>query len=136
MVGADPVHTCDHVGCVSIAGAVQDPNTGDARRFGDPVGGTDGGAGHVRPVPITVRRVAVVIHEVVAGNHATRVLGVRRPNAGIDHVHGDPGTRARRGEGAVQWQGALIDAIQAPGGIRLNGVDGGGGWCWCRCRGW
>ena len=111
MIGSDPVHACDHVGRVSIAVAVQNPNTGDARRFGDPVGGTNGGAGHVRPVPITVRRVAVVIDEVVAGNHATRILRVCRPNAGVDHVHRHSGTIARRGEGAVQWQGALIDAI-------------------------
>ena len=111
MIGSDPVHACDHVGRVSIAVAVQNPNTGDARRFGDPVGGTNGGAGHVRPVPIAVRRVAVVIDEVVAGNHATRILRVCRPNAGVDHVHRHSGTIARRGEGAVQWQGALIDAI-------------------------
>ena len=111
VIGPDPVHACDHVRCVPRAVTVENSHPGYVRRLCYAICAADGCASNVRSMPITVRRIAVVVHKVVARHHAACVFGVRRPNAGIDHVHRHPGTIARRSEAVVQWQGALIDAI-------------------------
>src|SRR5262245_46466660 len=123
-VGGDPVDSTNGGGAVGSRRAVarEDAQRVDARRRGDAECPTGEDAGHVRAVPLRARRIAVV-GLAVAGVAADEVADplsaafeflMRAPHAAVDDVHVDAAAVAVAGEAAVEWQLALIDAIETP----------------------
>mgnify|MGYP006148844919 CR=1 FL=1 len=94
--------------------AVQDPNWHDERRRSNAVIGASNCSSHVRAVTMTVLRPVSVTDSREPCGNSTHQFAVGRTHAGVDHVHGYTSTRLGSGVPSVEWQVALINAIETP----------------------
>ncbi len=122
MIGGDPVDARDHAGVGARALAVEDPHRHQTNLLRHPVGRTAHRARDVRAMAVAVFGAAAVVDRGVAGKHPTAELAMGGTDTGVDDVGADVRGGGRIGVGAVQGQVALVDSIQAPGGVGLGGL--------------
>ena len=122
VVARHPVDARDHARGGAGAAAVEHAHGDEAHALGDAVGRAADRAGDVGAVAVAVVGAAAV-DGVEARHRAPAELRVREPDPGVDDVGGD----VRRGRvvavGRAQREVALVDAVQAPGGVVLRGVE-------------
>ncbi len=114
-----PVDAGDHARVGAAPRAVEHAHGDQGHALGHAVGAAADGAGHVRAVAVAVDAGAAR-HGVVADRGAAAELRVAGQDAGVDDVR----PHARAGGGvvvvAVERQGVLVDAVEAPGGAGLH----------------
>ena len=115
MVLDHPIDPRDDTGRGAATQTVEDTNRYEPGRARDSVRDSGHRAGHVRAVSVAVVAVASDGEHVVTGQQPTRELGVTQVDAGVDDVDRDPSTPpCVDGERRVEWQGALVDPVEAP----------------------
>ncbi len=116
-----PLDAADQPGDGAEAGAVGDPHGVEGDALGAAVGDAADDARHVRAVAVAVLGAAPVGDrgEAVRRVDAAGEVGVRAEDAGVEDVDVDAGAVRAVAVGAVEAGGALVDAVEAPGGRRL-----------------
>ena len=123
MIGSHPVDAGNHARVRAGAGTRQHTHGNEADALGDAVRSATNGASDVGAVAVAVRCAVTVADRGVATQHTPTKVAVRAQNAGINDVGLHASTRDGVGVRRVEWQGALIDAVKAPRGGVLRGVD-------------
>ncbi len=118
----DPVHARDDAGVGAGAVAAEDADGDHGGLLRHAVGGARDGAGDVRAVAVAVGGAAAVVDGRVARGGAAGELRVGGQDAGVDDVGLHTGAVVVVGVRAAQRQVALVDAVQAPGGVALGGA--------------
>ncbi len=114
MVGDNPVDARDDVRSAGRTTAVQNSNWHDERRRSNAVIGASNCSSHVRAVTMTVLRPVSITDSREPCGNSTHQFAVGRTHAGVDNVHGYTSTRLGSGVPSVEWQVALINAIETP----------------------
>jgi hypothetical protein len=121
LIGGDPVDAGNDARHRSAPVAVQHPHGDQRDALGDSIGRPADRAGDVGAMAVAVVRRAAVDH-VVPARHTAGEFAVIQADAGVQDVdaHALPGGGID--ERSVQRQGALVDPVQPPGSIVLDGV--------------
>mmetsp|Transcript_1831 Transcript_1831/g.6726 ORF Transcript_1831/g.6726 Transcript_1831/m.6726 type:complete len:307 (+) Transcript_1831:3536-4456(+) len=116
LLKLDPFDAGDDAAPRSSAAAVEHAHAVHDRARSHAVPDARSRAGAVRPVPVAVARVVVVVDKVLARAHASAERVVRLAQARIDHVHvrAVPAMSDAKVDGTVEREGALIGAVEAP----------------------
>ena len=123
MVGGHPFDTCNHARVRAGAGTRQHAHGYEADALGDAVRGTTNGASDVGAVAVAVCCAVTVADRRVAAQHTPTEVVVRAQNAGINDVRLHARTRGGVRVAGVERQVALVEAVEAPRGGALRGVD-------------
>ena len=120
MISRDPIDTSDDAGGRAGATTIEHSHGNEPNTLRDAIRRAADSAGDVRPVAIAIRRVSARGHLVDAGHGTTTELDVIEADARVVDVCGDAGTCRCVRVRTAERQGALVNAVEAPRGIRLR----------------